>query len=214
MIRARGENPWRFSVSSRFCAAATRSSSGCPTNETRSPARWNSSASNGSTTARRLRAIDQLVNSTAPPRPHLRRNIVEHRNAVAPRGAGENQVELRIVNQDQKVRLLAPDDLPQCAKRADRPPNRRCQLRKSKPVDVLHLDDRAHAGRAHFLARNSEQLARRIARENFPRQIAAMKIARRLAGNDHDSASARGIFQALVKPRWRFGIRWHRSDCD
>src|ERR1700722_9442567 len=160
-----------------------------------------------------IRAIAQLVHATAPPRPHLRRNIVEHGNPVAPRGAGENQVELRIINQDQKVRLLAPDDSAQCAKRADRSPNSRGQLRKSKPVDILHLDDRAHAGRAHFLARNPEQLARRISRENFPCQIAAVKIARRLARNDHDADAARAVFQALVKRRWRFGIQWHRSDC-
>ncbi len=161
-----------------------------------------------------VRAIDQLVDPATAPRPHLRRNVVEDRHAVATGGAGENQVELRVVNQDHQVGPLAPDDLAQRAKRANRAPNRRCQFRKSQPVDVLGLDDRAHTGRAHFLAGDSEQLAHRIARENFPRQIAAMQIARRLAGNDHDAASMRGLFQAFSNRRRCFGIQRHRSDCD
>src|SRR5260370_6831785 len=91
-----------------------------------------------------IRASDQLVDSTAPPRPHLRRNVVEHRHAIAPRGAGENQVELRVVNQDHKVRLLAPYDSAQCAKPADCPPNRRSQFQESKAVNASLLTVPAH----------------------------------------------------------------------
>ena len=159
-------------------------------------------------------ARDQLIDAAAAPRPHLRRNIVEDRDAVAPRGAGQNQVELRIVNQDHQVGLLAPDDSAQHAESANRASDRRCQFRQPQPVDVLGLDDRAHAGRAHFLARDPKQLAGRIARENLPRQIGAMQIARRLAGNDHDAASTRGLFQAFSNWRRCFGVQWHRSDCD
>src|SRR5208337_4659496 len=75
-------------------------------------------------------AIDQLVDSAAPPRPHLRRDIVEHRYTVAAGSAGENQVELRVVDEDREVGLLLPDDSAQRAKRADGATNRRGQFRK------------------------------------------------------------------------------------
>ncbi len=161
-----------------------------------------------------IRAIDKLVDSAAPPCPDLRRDVIQHRHARAPGSAGENQVELGIVYQDHEVGLLAPDDSPQDAKCADRASDRRGEFGESEPVDIFHPDDRSHARRAHLLARHAEQFATGTPRRDLAGQISAMKIARRLAGNDHDSAPARSLVRALTK-RWRrFGIQGHRSDCD
>src|ERR1700677_4974207 len=45
----------------------------------------------------------QLANASAPPRPYLWRNVVEHWHSRAMGGAGQNHVELGEVDQDQQV---------------------------------------------------------------------------------------------------------------
>src|SRR5690242_21412047 len=46
-------------------------------------------------------APDELADSSTPPCPDLRQDVIEHRDARAPRRSGKHQVELGIVNEDE-----------------------------------------------------------------------------------------------------------------
>ena len=90
-------------------ASRARSSSGCPTNVASMPCSRSSASSNGRITAAFVTVRASSVQPLGAPRPHLRRDVVEHRHARGARRGGDLHVEAGIVDQHHERDAPARD---------------------------------------------------------------------------------------------------------
>ena len=127
------------------------------------------------------------AHAAAPPRPDLRADVVEDRNAGPLGGAREPQVELREVDQDAEVgRVLAQaaheqaidaEELADVARRFDDADRR----------DLGRVDHRLHPRGAEPGAADPEHLEPGDSRAQRAQEVGAVEVARRLA-RDHEHA--------------------------
>ena len=85
-------------------------------------------------------APDEFADSSTPPCPDLWQDVIKHRDASAPRRSGKHQVELGIVNEDEKVGRIAAQNRTHRAECAEGAADRGGEFGDAESGDIFGVD--------------------------------------------------------------------------
>ena len=168
---------------------APRSSSGCPTYFASTPTLRKNASSNGRITASRSHAAASRFAALRPPRPELRRDVVQHRDAGAVRRLGHMQVKPGIVDENDEVVAVARELALHAAQQQVVRGNLLDDLHDAERREALHR--KQHPGTRLGHARPPEGIERGVWQPFAQRahHCRPMEIARWLARGKEDAGA-------------------------
>src|SRR5574341_165057 len=136
--------------------------------------------------------VAQPVRASRRPGPRLRRDVVEHGDVGGGRGAGDLQVEARVVHQNHEV--ITPFPKPPSQPAEERDVDQQSRQRFGEPHGGERLDplEEAYAGVRHPLAAHALDLQVTPLLTQRRGEGSGMSIARGLPGTDAHAERRRG----------------------
>ena len=126
------------------------------------------------------------VDPPLSPGPDLGADVVEDLDPVFPGGAGEREIEIRVIDQDEQIRRSAfqrglqaahdPEDHLRACRSPRSIPRRPCRPRRPAVRPPRPASDSPHPREGKL----------RIEPEHIPDQVSAVQVAGGLSGDDHD----------------------------
>ena len=125
-----------------------------------------------------------LLHASAPPRPHLRRDVIDDRNAERATALRDAQIEIRIVDEQHGVGTLYFDARDQLIEDAAEHPEMSQHVEEADNAHLFRVMEQRHAFRCEEIASDAEKLERRIELLQFLHDLGRVEVAGSLAGDD------------------------------
>src|SRR5262245_8104661 len=138
------------------------------------------------------------------PAPDLRSDVVEDGNVPAPGETGEDQVEARVVEEDDEPRLLFPEEAVEGGDDAEQAGDRAEDGREADQAEADEIDSDVAAGGAEALAAETDPAEARAPRVGFLQEPDGVPLGRHVADGEEDRRGRAGL-------RSR-GTRWGRQE--
>ncbi len=132
----------------------------------------------------------ELLDPRSAPGPNLRADVPERPQAQSPRQGKQPKVEVGEVDRHEEVGLELGQRLVNALVGIEHHRKLGEDLEQPHHRELSAIEDHGDAGRAHLLSSDPEELERWRARLERPREERAVKVPRRLAREEKDSAHA------------------------
>ena len=127
------------------------------------------------------------LHAAGPPRPQLRADVIDHRHAEPLDGAHQAEIEIRVVNHDQRVRLASPRGFGQEPQHAPRARQHGQGFGEPGHRQAMKVGDQFGAGGLQPFTAETEHFEVGFTATQGGDQRAGVEIARRLAARDHET---------------------------
>ena len=128
----------------------------------------------------------QLRDAPHSPRPHLRRDVVEHGHADLGARRRDHHVEVGIVDEDHRGDVAAPQPRLEIAQQREVLRDVLEHLDKAHHGEIGGVLDQLDARRLHQVAADSREAIRRAVRRELARDTRRMQVAGRLSGDEQN----------------------------
>ncbi len=138
---------------------------------------------------RRLRhGLGEAREPVGAPRPHLRRDVVQHRHSGRGRRVGDLHVERRVVDQNDERHVAALDSALEVSQQRPMPRHVLEHLDEPHHRELLDVLDELHAGGAHLVAADADgvEASGRAARRELAHHARRVQIAGNFSGDEQN----------------------------
>ena len=127
------------------------------------------------------------LHAAGAPRPELRADVVDHRNAETMERCHQAEVEVGKVDRDEDVRPSLACDAGQAPQHRERSRQHADRFRQPCDRDALEVANEPDTRRCETLTAEAEDVGGRIAAKDLGGQRSGVQITGRLAARDHDA---------------------------
>ena len=194
-VGAEGDNPRSVRNGSRGADGFARSTSGWPTNSTGTPAFAIDRLLERKDHEHAIRDRADRLQPSRAPRPDLRADVVDDRDAEALDRRRQAEIEIGKVDEDQRVRPLGARGRDERRRAANDRGSFAIASGQAGDREVAVVVDEPAAGGRELRAAEAGDGERRIEREQLARQRAGVQVAGRLAARQQQARSRSRAFE-------------------